>query len=201
MFTGIVEGTGKVLRITGDENLTIELQSPYGESIRTGASIAVAGVCLTLLEQREDRLSFEIGQETLEKSTLGNMKVGDRLNLERPLRPDGRLDGHYVLGHVDCTATTREVRRDPEMIYQTFEVPNDYLHYLIYKGSVAIDGVSLTVNKVEGNCFEVALLPYTYEITTLGNLKSGDPVNIEFDMIGKYVMRFLQTKTNIKELR
>ncbi len=194
MFTGIVEElgrargvtkTGATARLEIDARITLEGSEP-------GASVAVNGVCLTVVERRRDSLTFEVGPETLARTTLGRLGPGDAVNLERPLRFGGALGGHLVLGHVDAVATVERVTSVESTSRVRIAVPGrDLDPLLIPQGSVAVDGVSLTIAALSDGAFEVMLIPHTLGVTTLGRLKAGQAVNIEADVIGKYLVRSL----------
>jgi riboflavin synthase len=192
MFTGIVEETGEVLRLERTAR-TARLDVRARVTLDTcgvGASVAVDGVCLTVVELRGDGFVFEVGPETLERTTLGALGVGDRVNLERPLRFQGTLGGHLVLGHVDGVGTVRRIRRVESTARVTIALPGPELApLLIPQGSVAVDGVSLTVAALDDFAFEVMVIPHTMAVTTLGARGEGARVNIETDVIGKYVLR------------
>jgi riboflavin synthase len=193
MFTGLVEGTGTILRLEragGDMRLTVQAALEQPE-VKIGESIAVDGVCLTVVGSREGALTVEVSRETLSRSTLGQRRQGDEVNIERALRLGDRMGGHLVSGHVDGTARVAARRRQGESVVFQFEVAAEVSRYLIEKGSVAVSGVSLTVNRCEGRHFEVNIVPHTARITTMGKLQVGDAVNIEVDLIGKYVEKFL----------
>lgn len=194
MFTGIVEEVGEVLRIERTER-TARLEVRAGvtlEGSAIGASVAVSGVCLTVVEPRRESLVFEVGPETLERTTLGALTPGGRVNLERPLRFQGALGGHLVLGHVDGVGTVRRITRVESTARVTIELPGRNLApLLIPQGSVAVDGISLTVAALVGLAFEVMVIPHTLAVTTLGARAEGELVNIETDVIGKYVRRSL----------
>ncbi|BBO69117.1 riboflavin synthase subunit alpha [Desulfosarcina alkanivorans] len=193
MFTGIIEGLGTVtaihpsgqgsrLSITSDFDLT---------GTRIGDSIAVNGACLTAVILEGSRFTVDVSPETLKRSVLGGIRIGERVNLERALRLSDRLDGHLVSGHVDGTGTLRERKTLANAIVITYRVSESLSRYMIEKGSVAVDGTSLTVNRCDSTSFEVSIIPHTAGLTTIGLKKVGDPVNIETDMIGKYVERFV----------
>ena len=192
MFTGIVEETGEVLRLertARTARLDVRARVTL-EGCGVGASVAVDGVCLTVVELRGDGFVFEVGPETLERTTLGALGVGDRVNLERPLRFQGTLGGHLVLGHVDGVGTVRRIRRVESTARVTIALPGPELApLLIPQGSVAVDGVSLTVAALDDFAFEVMVIPHTMAVTTLGARGEGARVNIETDVIGKYVLR------------
>ena len=194
MFTGLVEGTGRVesARRMGD-GLRIRIAPRFRlEDPKEGESIAVSGVCLTALEISEEGFSADLSPETLSRTTLGRLRPGSLVNLERALRPTDRLGGHFVTGHVDTVGRVLARREERGFIFFTFGVDSRFERYLIEKGSVAVDGVSLTVNRLSPGAFEVAIIPHTAGVTTLGELASGDEVNIEFDLLGKYIERLLK---------
>lgn len=195
MFTGLIEELGTVKGIrsqAGGMRLSITGKTVL-DGMKAGDSIAVNGACLTVVEMSHSLFGADVSKETLTKTTLGRLRVGDRVNLERAMRPTDRLGGHLVAGHVDAVGVIRTIERTGEASLFTFEAPPEVLRYLIYKGSIAIDGISLTVNEVQGERFTVTLIPHTARQTTLGFKKAGDPVNLEADMIGKYVEKFLRT--------
>lgn len=193
MFTGIIEGLGTVtairpsgrgsqFSITSDFDLT---------GTRIGDSIAVNGACLTAVILEGKRFTVDVSPETLERSILGGIKIGERVNLERALRLSDRLDGHLVSGHIDGVGTLRDRRTLANAIIITYKVPEALSRYMIEKGSVAVDGTSLTVNRCDRTSFDVSIIPHTAGLTMIGLKKVGDAVNIETDMIGKYVERFI----------
>ena len=188
MFTGIVEERGRV-RIPG-RRLEIEA-STVSEDAALGDSIAVNGVCLTVSGRENGHLEFDLADETLERSTLGGLAAGDPVNLERPVTPVTRLGGHIVQGHVDAvgTVTARQPAEGGETM--SIRVPDELRSYIVEKGSIAVDGVSLTVADVEDHGFTVALIPHTLAATTLGGVAAGDEVNLEVDLIAKYVESLL----------
>ena len=195
MFTGIVETLGRVGRLetAGDgRRLRVAVPDDPGWRLGLGESVAVSGVCLTVVDAPAGELAFDLAEETLRVTTLGGLGVGDPVNLERPLRFDGRLGGHLVLGHVDGVGRVAAVRPEGEGARVDVEVPAGLRPLLIPKGSVTVDGVSLTVAALEADAFAVALIPHTLTVTTLGRRRPGDPVNLEMDVIGKYVRGFVQ---------
>jgi riboflavin synthase len=194
MFTGIVEETGRVLRRT-DSRLVVGAGVTLAGS-QVGSSLAVNGVCLTAVELHGDSVGFDVGPETLARTALGDLSTGDEVNLERPMRLDGFVGGHLVLGHVDGVGIVGAVERDAsETARLRVEWQDPALAPLvILKGSVAVDGVSLTVAALEARAFEVMVIPHTLERTTLGGLKAGRRVNLEMDVIGKYVLRALSLR-------
>ncbi len=207
MFTGLVEDTGTVSRIepqTAGLLLVIDvdgtrLESAVGETGRfptqVGDSIAINGCCLTVVAIEGNQWAFQAGSETLSKTNLGRLQVGDRVNLERSLQAGAPLGGHIVQGHIDGTGTIAEISREgsgeESWVRMVFEVPEPPAQQMVSKGSVAVDGVSLTLVDVEKTRFSVALIPHTLEMTTLGDKKVGDAVNIETDILGKYVQKLI----------
>jgi riboflavin synthase len=193
MFTGLVEGVGEIQGLTPmAEGLRLTLKTSFpAAELTLGESVAVAGSCLTVVDLAPPLASFEVSPETLACTTFPLKKVGDRVNLERSLRIGDRLGGHLVTGHVDGVGVLRERRPGPAHLGLKFELPAALSRLVIGKGSIAIDGVSLTVNSCQGNTFTVNIIPHTAAATTLNALKVGDRVNLETDIIGKYVARLL----------
>ena len=194
MFTGIIEAVGKVVGVepTGDLTRLAVEAAAICEGVAVGDSIAVNGVCLTVTLVTSERLSFDAVRETLECTALSRLTAGSRVNLERAVRAGGRLDGHIVQGHVDGTGRVRDLVREGEDVRLFVECSPDVADFLVEKGSVAIDGVSLTVVGAEEKGFAVALIPHTLANTTLGGLAPRDSVNLEADVLGKYVKRYLE---------
>jgi riboflavin synthase len=195
MFTGLVEALGRVGAVeTAGQGRRLRVAAPEDPAwqLALGESVAVNGVCLTVVEAGAGRLAFDLAEETLRVTTLGELRTGDPVNLERPLRFDGRLGGHLVLGHVDGIGRVTAVGPEGEGARLEVEVPPGLRPLLIPKGSVAVDGVSLTVAGLADTAFAVALIPHTLEVTTLGQRRPGDPVNLEMDVIGKYVQGFMR---------
>jgi riboflavin synthase len=193
MFTGIIEGFGiiKEMHPTGQgRRLTLEAEFDLDQT-KTGDSISVSGACLTVVAIDGRRFKADLSPETLEKTTFGNAKIGDRVNLERSLRLSDRLDGHLVSGHIDGLGIIKEKKQAGNAIMITFGVSEPLSRYMIKKGSVAVDGISLTINNCDRSGFGVSIIPHTAKLTTMGFKRIGDSVNIEADMIGKYVERFL----------
>ena len=194
MFTGIVEETGRVLRRTG-ARLVVGARVTL-DATHVGSSLAVNGVCLTAVELGPDYAGFDVGPETLARSALGELSPGDEVNLERPMRLNGFVGGHLVLGHVDGVGVVEAVEKEGETARLRIEWQDPGLGpLLIPKGSVAVDGVSLTVAALGATAFEIMVIPHTLERTTLGGLRAGRRVNLEMDVIGKYVLRALSVKT------
>jgi len=194
MFSGIVEETARVVALVKDkDNLHITLECSFVNELKIDQSISHNGVCLTVVDITENTYTVTAIQETLVKSNLGLLEVGDEVNLERSTKLDGRLDGHMVQGHVDLTATCTSVREAEGSWYYTFEYePVNEEHITVEKGSVSINGVSLTVVNSKEKTFEVAIIPFTYEVTNFHTFKVGTVVNIEFDIIGKYIAKILK---------
>ncbi len=193
MFTGIVAGKGILRGKRGaGGGLAFDLEAGFVlDDPQEGESIAINGVCLTAYGIKGQRFTVDVSPETLKRSTLGELGVGASVNMERALRLSDRLGGHIVSGHVDCVATVRERRPTGAFTIFSFSLPEQWERYVIEKGSVTIDGVSLTVNGCGSGRFEVSIIPHTLEVTTLGLLKIGSRVNIEVDIIGKYVEKLL----------
>jgi len=194
VFTGIVETVGRIVSIASRGDLT-ELEVEAGlaaAGVGLGDSVAVDGCCLTVTAIAGERVSFQAVKETLEKTALGDRGEGARVNLERAMRADGRLDGHIVQGHVDGTGRVRALQRDGDDVRLEVECGPEIARYLVPKGSVAIDGVSLTVVSAGDASFDVALIPHTLAETNLGDRVRGDRVNLEADVLGKYVVHYLE---------
>ena len=190
MFTGIISDRGELRAIEGksDKRLVIATAYPV-ESIAIGASIACSGVCLTVVDRRADWLAFDVSAETLACTTLGDWRVGAAVNLERPLTLDDELGGHMVLGHVDGVARIEASDAEGDSRRLSLAAPEALAGFIAAKGSVAVDGVSLTVNRVESTVFEVNIIPHTLAVTTLGEIRLGDRVNLEIDVLARYVAR------------
>lgn len=191
MFTGIIESLGKITNVKADRgNIDFTIESEISKELKIDQSVSHNGVCLTVTEKSDKTHTVTAVKETLDKSSLKNFSVDDLINLERAMKLGERLDGHLVQGHVDGVAKCISVYvNDGSWIYQfEFDIKNEML--LIEKGSICINGVSLTVFDIVKNTFKVTIIPYTYENTSFKKLKEGDMVNIEFDMIGKYLARF-----------
>ncbi len=193
MFTGIVEEKGTVVSIgDGETTRKVVIAAPALEGLTVGASIAVNGVCLTAVQVSGTEATVDIVPETLSRTNLGELNVGDEVNLERPLAADGRFDGHLVQGHVDGVGRVVAFEREGGAVSLTVEVPPRLLPYIAEKGSITVDGVSLTVSGLTDSGFRVALVPHTLAMTTLGLRKTGDAVNLEVDILAKYVERLLK---------
>jgi len=204
MFTGLIEEVGRVSRIqpsTGGMTLWVQAPQVAADS-RPGDSIAVNGACLTVEEVVGERVGFHVGTETRQRTTADTWRPGTPVNLERPLAVGQRLGGHFVQGHVDCVGHLQQRIAEGESVRMTFSVPPEMMVYIAEKGSIAVDGISLTVTQVTADSFAVAIIPYTLDNTNLGQLAVGSPVNIEVDILAKYVRRSLgqQGGTGTSEL-
>ena len=193
MFTGIVEHLGRVASAEGSR--LVVSAGPLAADAGVGNSISVNGVCLTVVERAGDDLAFDLAEETLRRTTLGDLAPDDEVNLERPVTPATRLGGHVVQGHVDGVGRVAEVRDAGEGREVTIEVSGGLLRYAVEKGSIAVDGVSLTIAALDDGTFGVALIPHTLQSTTLGSRTRGDRVNLEMDVLAKHVERLLKPWT------
>ena len=189
MFTGIVEEVGRAEQIRKGRKSTELFIRPktIGRSVRIGNSVAVNGACLTVVEKRKGRLGFDVLNETLRRTNLGDVNRGTLVNLERPLRADGRFDGHFVQGHVDGTGRVRRYERCGADYVLEVKAPRALMRYIVEKGSIAVDGISLTVAAVGRDWFRIWIIPHTHEITNLPGRRVGDRVNLEADILAKYV--------------
>ncbi len=193
MFTGIIEETGRIAAFdahAGGAKIKIAAKI-VTQDTATGDSIAVNGVCLTALNITSESFTADVSQETLNRSTLGNLKVGAKTNLERAVTPATRLGGHIVQGHVDARGTFLGAKQDGDFWTVKIGFPKDIGQYLVYKGSISVEGISLTVANLYADSFDIAVIPKTWELTNLSTLKTGDAVNLEADVIAKYVERIL----------
>jgi len=193
VFTGLVEGIGTVVRLSTHrkvKRITLSVPETFID-LKAGDSLAVSGVCLTVENVKKGEVTLEAVPETLTRTTLGKLRVGARVNLERAVRADSRLGGHFVQGHVDGVGKVTTIRRMGETWVVAVSAPGGILAGLVEKGSVALDGVSLTITEVSGDGFGVVLVPHTLKHTTLGSWKEGGEVNIEGDILGKYVARHM----------
>ncbi|MGQ9919709.1 MAG: riboflavin synthase [Desulfobacca sp.] len=193
MFTGLVEGIGRITaRQPLADGLRLSATAPFDlATVQLGDSIAVSGPCLTVVAVSGQSFTVEVSPETLQRTNLGEKAVGARVNLERALRLGDRLGGHIVSGHIDCVGEVVHRRAGPRHLQLTVRLPGSWSRYVIEKGSIALDGVSLTVNTVQGNEFSVNIIPHTARQTTLEDLRLGDRLNVETDIIGKYVEKLL----------
>lgn len=199
MFTGIVSDIGEIVSVTQggkaeDRRFVVRTRHDL-TPVSIGASIACSGCCLTVVEKESDRFAVEASGETLDRTHLGDWQVGKRINLELSLKVGDELGGHLVYGHVDGVGTVVSTKPDGGSMRFVFEAPKELARFVATKGSVAVDGVSLTVNEVSGNCFGVNLIPHTQAVTTLGQAKAGQRVNLEVDMLARYVARLLEHET------
>ena len=194
MFTGIVEEAGEVMRVSpGPRSTEFEVRTrTVGRHLRTGNSVAVNGACLTVVGARRGVLRFDVLKETLRCTNLGQTRPGTLVNLERPLRADARLDGHFVLGHVDARGKIRRYERVGKDYVLEIEAPRSLMRYIVEKGSVAVDGISLTVAGTGRGWFRIWIIPHTREVTNLAAGRAGDLVNLEADILGKYVEQLLR---------
>lgn len=195
MFTGIIRHLGEIKKVVIEKGVTrLSVASSLAASLVEGASLAVNGVCLTALSNTKRAVSFQLMEETLKRTNLGELQVGSVVNLEQPLGAGQPIDGHFVLGHIDGKAIVTSVKVVKEDKIFTFKLSQDLMPYLIPKGSVALDGVSLTVVDVFEDTFTVSMMPYTLEHTLFGRVRKGYQANIEVDVLGKYVARFMKHK-------
>jgi riboflavin synthase len=195
MFTGIIVATGRVTSLTekgGDLELAIDAAGLDVARIALGDSVSVQGVCLTVTRMEGTRFHADVSRETMAKTTLGNLDSGSRVNLEPSLRAGDALGGHWVSGHVDAVGKLKALVQDARSWRLEFELPASLMRYVAPKGSICVNGVSLTVNKVDGRRFDVNIIPHTLNVTTLGELKIGDGANIEIDVIARYLERLMK---------
>jgi riboflavin synthase len=204
MFTGIIEEVGRVRRVTnhkGNRGLTVSA-SQVAKELKKGDSIAVSGVCLTAVEITSKSFRADLAEETWNRTSFSRIRQGTLVNLELPMRADGRFGGHIVQGHVDGTGTFVALEKipDAEDFWLHIEIPSELTRYVIDKGSLCIEGISLTVAKIEGTRVTVAIIPHTVTMTNLKSLKRGDPVNLEVDMIAKYVEKMMKGEPSKRSL-
>ena len=198
MFTGLIETVGEVADVSAiASGFHIRILTEIAAELRTGESVAVNGVCLTVVEAERGSWSAEIGPETAKVTSLGALKRGSLVNLERAMRAGGRLGGHFVLGHVDGTGSIDAVRPDADFMWLTVSYPAALAPLLIHRGSIAVDGISLTVARLADSSFDVQIVPFTWQHTSLRAARPGDSVNLECDMVGKYVLRALEVRSVI----
>ncbi len=193
MFTGIVSVLGAVISIEGDADRSLDIEAPSMDAarLRIGDSISVQGVCLTVTRFHEGVFSTDVSRETLRATSLGALRVGDRVNLEPALRVGDALGGHWVSGHVDGTADVVALAEEARSRRMQFDLPAELGRFVAPKGSICLDGVSLTVNSIDGIRFDVNIIPHTLEFTTLGALRVGDRVNVEIDLVARYLERLI----------
>lgn len=197
MFTGIIKSIGTIEIIEslkGGKEITIA--SDFAEEVSIDQSISINGVCHTATACDDKTFTVQSVEETLRKTNIGDLKKDDYVNLERSLRPDQLLDGHIVQGHVDATGTIQKIKQEGTDWLFTIEYPKEYSNLIVGRGSIAIDGISLTVANEQDNTFTVAIIPYTYDHTNLQSKEVGDTVNLEFDVLGKYVVKYLENRGN-----
>jgi riboflavin synthase len=194
LFTGIIEGIGTVIRIekkTGNRSavkMTVDL-GKHAKGLKLGQSVALNGVCLTVTGISNSKCNFEMIEETTKRTDLGNLKEGGIINIERSLKVGDRMEGHFVLGHVDGVGIIKKIEKKPKEIKIWFEIPKNLTKFVVQKGSIAIDGISLTVVDVQKNLASVCLIPHTVDVTNFHTRKIGDKVNIETDILGKYILK------------
>jgi riboflavin synthase len=194
LFTGIIEGIGKITKIekiTSNRSavkMTVDL-GKHAKGLRIGQSVALNGVCLTVTRISNSKCNFEMIEETTKKTDLGNLKEGGVINIERSLKVGDRMEGHFVLGHVDGVGIIKKIEKKPKEIKIWLEIPKNLAKFVVQKGSIAIDGISLTVVDVQKNLASVCLIPHTVDVTNFHTRKIGDKVNIETDILGKYILK------------
>lgn len=195
MFTGIIEATGKIVAITPTQgDVRLKVQSDYLDfaDVKLGDSIASNGICLTVIEQGKDWYAVDVSRETLNKTAMQQWQVGDVLNLEKAMLPTTRFGGHIVTGHVDTTGTVKLIKNDSRSIYIEIEIPREFAKYVATKGSVTVDGISLTSNLVEGNVISLNIIPHTAQVTNIArHWKVATKVNIEVDVVARYLEKLL----------
>jgi riboflavin synthase len=194
MFTGIVEGIGKVKKISKATKNRSAIQmivdlGKHGKGLRTGQSVALNGVCLTVTKLSKTECTFEMIEETTKKTDLGNLKLGGIVNIERSLKVGDRLEGHFVLGHVDGVGIIKKIQKKPKEVIIWVQVPKNLSKYVVKKGSIAMDGISLTVVNIKNNLASVCIIPHTIQVTNFKTKNIGDKVNIETDILGKYILK------------
>ena len=194
MFTGIIVGTGKVTKLDQKTNnrsaiqMTVNL-GRYAKGLKVGQSVAINGVCLSATKISSNKCIFEMIDETTKKTDLGNVKAGSTVNVERSLKVGDRLEGHFVLGHIDGVATITNIEKNPKEVKIWFKIPKNLTKYVVKKGSIALDGISLTLVDVKKDIASVCLIPHTINVTNFKSKKIGDKLNIETDVLGKYILK------------
>ena len=194
MFTGIIQGVGKIEKISQNTKnrsafqMTVDL-GKHAKGLKVGQSVALNGVCLSATKISKNKCDFEMIDETIKQTDLGNLVSGDKVNIERSLKIGDRIEGHFVLGHVDGVGIIKKIEKKPKEIKVWFEVPKKLVKFVVKKGSIAIDGISLTVVDVTKNNASVCLIPHTIKITNFQSKKVGDKINIETDILGKYILK------------
>lgn len=195
MFTGIIESQGIIANIRKEnENIRLTIHCKFIKELKIDQSVALNGVCLTVVDIANDTYDCVVIPETISKTNLSNLRLHDTVNLERAMLLGGRFDGHFVQGHVDCITTLLQINNSNNQRDFIFEIPTEYKLHFIPRGSITINGVSLTIANVFTNKFQVSIIPYTFENTTFKQLKIGASVNLEFDLLGKYILNFLELK-------
>ena len=200
MFTGLVEETGEVLSFHAQpESWRLKLRGKLvSEDVQIGDSIAVNGCCLSVTETSKHTLVFDVLEETRLVTNLKDVDLGSKVNLERSLRHDGRMGGHFVTGHVDCVGKIKEIRHKGRDVLLRIEAPKPFRKYLVYKGCIAVDGISLTIAEVSEQTISIWLIPHTLEMTNLGGREKGEAVNLEFDLLAKYAEKILMDQDRSK---
>ena len=201
MFSGIIEKTGRISRIernTDGARLAVSVDS-FMDGVKLGDSIALNGTCITVVSFDSSSFESDLSNETLKKTTLGNLEVGDDCNLEKAMLLNERIGGHLVSGHIDGLGKVESIEKDGESFWFKIKADKQIMKYVVYKGSIAVDGISLTVAECDNSSFSVAIIPHTLECTTLNNKKVDSKVNLEVDMIGKYVEKLVSPYTDLKE--
>jgi riboflavin synthase len=202
MFTGLIEAVGEVTDVRpAPGGFRMRLSTALAPELSNGDSLAVNGVCLTVSAVDPHGVHADVSPETARVTTLGSIKPGALMNLERPLRADARLGGHFVQGHVDATGMVEELRTEGESFWLTCRFPSELASFIVRKGSIAVNGVSLTVAGVDRRCFDVQIIPYTWTHTNLSALRAGDAVNLECDILGKYVARAVEVAATAERTR
>jgi len=194
LFTGIIEGIGKVIKINKNTKNRSAFQmivdlGKHSKGLKIGQSVALNGVCLSVTKISKNKCSFELIDETIKKTDLGNLKVGGIVNIERSLKVGDRMEGHFVLGHVDGVGIIKKIEKKPKEVKLWFEIPKKLSKYVVKKGSIALDGISLTVVDVKKNNASVCLIPHTMNVTNFNSKKISDKINIETDILGKYILK------------
>jgi riboflavin synthase len=193
MFTGLIEAVGEVIEVKPTAaGFRMHVRTDLASQLTPGDSLAMNGVCLTVVAADDDGVRADVSPETARVTALGGLKRGSQLNLERPMRADARVGGHFVQGHVDATGTVEEIRQEGDSWWLTVKFPPTLAAYIVRKGSIAVDGISLTVAGADDKRFDVQIIPYTWEHTNLRTMKVNDLVNLECDILGKYVLRAIE---------
>jgi riboflavin synthase len=196
MFTGIIEATGEVnlLQESTPGTFRMEIRAALGPELKIGDSLSNDGCCLTVVSQASDLIAFDLLAETVFRTNLSRLKPGDLVNLERPMAASGRFDGHIVQGHVDATASVRSIEELGQDHRIEIELPEAFWQYVVFKGSITVNGISLTVADLGEQSFSIWIIPHTWSVTNLKTLRPGDRVNLEFDLVAKYVERMMKAR-------